>query len=335
MMRKILSMAIVAGLIMGFMFACNQTDTEQNLLAPSALREGIKEQKPSLMDEIFAKLQKEAQTFKVESRKGQVEAKFKCKEGTIIVVKSLKTAKGEPFDGVGLVKIQEFYTTGDMVIGGLQTENNGKILVSGGSLNIDAKDAQGNNLVVVLDAVLPPKAKNKGLEKQMQEFVGQAANEKVPAFNWQPVRNEQSTVTPMPFGGYTMADLSNGYRNCDALYDYLPSNPKTQFDVQVTGIDMSNSQYYGTNDTKVYLFVKNYTTVINIYTPNANQGVKTYQNTIPKGLQGVLLVVTTKNGALKVAQKPITVVGNDVFTLNPQPASVAQLQAILQSLSNI
>jgi len=87
------------------------------------------------INSIYKKLQKNPQVFKVSVSKDTV---ITCKEGTKLTIPSncFITKSGKEVTGTVQLKTEEFYTKSDILLAGLTTLSDGKLLESGGMLNL-------------------------------------------------------------------------------------------------------------------------------------------------------------------------------------------------------
>lgn len=205
------------------------------------------------------------------------------------------------------VTLREFYSREDIVLSGISTNSFDNMLVSGGSFEMRAKQ---NGLELKLkpganiSARFPQQTEAEGFENEMLLFTSNDAPNAPNGFNWQQAGERFATMDTF-FGtvGYFLNEIQLGWSNCDALYA-IASTDRTQFQVNVPGFSQSN--------VKVFLLVKDLTSVINLFT-QVGPNFATYANSVPVGLEATLVAVAVANDELHYGSTKITATGDDLF----------------------
>ncbi|AZI44458.1 PKD domain-containing protein (plasmid) [Deinococcus psychrotolerans] len=308
---------------------------------------------PATPAEFFAKnsaiVQK--QTF----TPGTVDTTLTFAQGTQLVFapNSVLDASGNPYSGVVNVSVREIQDKSDMILSNVLTVSvptnaDPAPLVSGGMFNLDIKTPAGADLkinpavgvgakVPIKDAKLDvdPKIKNP-----MQQFVGQSNTcggqgnagpirtpVPIPAgdssVNWCPVAGKFTIDTTTPPGSYVFSVFNKGWINCDFFWN--DPRTKTTIHVDLEPINDAN--------TIVFLVPQGIKTVIALYTKDGANARKSYDNSLPIGLNAELVAITFNAGKQYLAHKTITVSAGLSEKLTFSEATDAQIKAYLTSVN--
>lgn len=220
------------------------------------------------------------------------------------------------------VDLIEIFSRGDMISHSIHTFAAQQALISGGMFWVSVKDANGANLTMNgVQAILPYQTDAMGYESSMQYFVGVAG----PILSWGVGQSELTfDETAGDNGEFTIWSIMGGWSNCDAFNEFTGQTP-TQFTVKVSNVaDYTN--------TKIFFALDEFSTVAAL-TTDAIGGKKTYDNSIATGATGKVIAISLVEGMLQFASQDVTVAGNDTFTLEVAPGTVAELETLLSSLN--
>lgn len=276
------------------------------------------------LNDFFEANKKDAETFTIDASTGGV---ITGAEGTEITIPANAFLDGSnnPVTGTVDIELQEFYSKKDLFYNNLPTESNGQWLVTGGSLNFEASQ-NGNPLTLVASGVtafMPDQTDAGNFKNNMMQFEGQRANNNPNApVNWVLADDRQIAYSVSSPVGYTMENMGQFLRNCDAFYN--DPGPKTQFSTSLTGVtDLSQA--------RLWMFVDGLATVIGITTQNGSN-LDTYANSIPVGTTATLFAFTTEKGYLEFGTTDIIVTGDDQFNVNLGPGTQQAMDNFLATV---
>ena len=264
-------------------------------------------------------------------------------QGTVLTFapNSLQDASGNPYSGPVKLNVREIQNKADMMLSNVLTISDQAPLVSGGMFFLDLKTPAGADLkinpAVGVGAAVPLKVKPND---RMQQFVGQSTtcgtqDGTVTVGGGLPIAAADSSVNWCPVGGqfgvnmstlpgsYVFSVFNKGWINCD----FFGSNPNPKTTVHV-GFDAINDA-----NTIMFLVPQGVNTVIALYTQDGPNARKSYDNSLPIGLNAELVALTFNNGKQYLAHKAITVSANLSENLSFGEASDAQIKAYLTSLN--
>ncbi|HWK08097.1 MAG TPA: hypothetical protein VNS58_30920 [Puia sp.] len=279
------------------------------------------------------------------------------------------TAGGAAVTGSVTVAIKEINSPGDMILGDKPTlTSDGRMLVSYGEFYVRATQ-NSQDLLLKKDSTvkvqIPAKPAN-GVAQEIPMWAGDSsANFTLSGYDY---LNTAVTITvqaPVRRGvawnqintSYAFFNSSNGtldfkldslvkWRNCDAIISNN-SDPKTT----VLGYFNShyNSQtqtdYSGDQPTALYFKPHNQNTLIKVYdiilnATGTNQGFISYEASMPIGMQGTFLAISTENGKFYADMQDITIgspAGSNnytTFTFNPQEVSESALVSLILQMNS-
>jgi hypothetical protein len=229
-----------------------------------------------------------------------------------------------------------------LFFGGNTNHISGAPLASDGFIYVDIKSngvSVDRNLSVPLKIEIP--AKRAGVT-QLWEGVNANGVPLAPGeanqMAWQaPKRdvpnggaNGAQEVAPVN-GFYSFNWGTTGWVNCDMLYAY--TNPKTTVTVTVANNPGAMASYHSfSGETYVFFCAKNSPVAAQLYTPAGTNMVKSYDNTMPIGVEGKMLSFSVKDGKYYLASQEITISANQALTLTLVETSEAAVQAAISSL---
>lgn len=274
-----------------------------------------------------------------QSRKimGNVENTFTLQGGTKITIPAgaIKVG-GVAVTGEMTISAIEVLKRSDVVFGGMNTNHiSGAPLASDGFIYLNAsvngtKADQG--LAVPIRVAIPT---NRAGVTQLWEGVEKVADNNQMA--WQaPVPQANGVGIKVDVTAAAQAftfDMGNlGWINCDVFYSY--SNPKTTVRVSLANNPGSLATFRGyTGETFVFFCAKGSNVAAQIYTLDGANKVKSYDNSMPVGVQGKYLSFSIKDGKYYYAEQETTITANQNITLTLAEASETQIQQAINGLN--
>jgi len=160
--------------------------------------------------DVFNRFYKQPQIFHLTTSTDTV---ITCKEGTKLTIPAncFVTAEGKEVGGIVKFKTQEFYSKADILLAGLTTLSDGKLLESGGMLNMQAY-AEGKELKLKLGTSIKIEMPAKNKKKDMQLFNG--VKDKTGNINWVLTKNEQPSYLDIE---------TNSYKEYWDSYEIIPA----------------------------------------------------------------------------------------------------------------
>lgn len=252
---------------------------------------------------------------------------------------------GAAVTGSVTVQVIEVLKRSDVVFFGSNTNHiSGAPLASDGFIYVDIK-SNGQSVDRFLGAPLKIEipAKRAGVT-QLWEGVNANGVPLVPGeanqMAWQAPKRDTANgggnggapqeVAPVN-GFYSFNWGTTGWVNCDMLYAY--TNPKTTMTVTVANNPGAMASYHSfSGETYVFFCAKNSPVAAQLYTPAGANTVKSYDNSMPIGIEGKMLAFSVKDGKYYLAQQEITIAANHTLTLTLAEVSEAAVQAAISSL---
>ncbi|RAJ05294.1 hypothetical protein LX64_02451 [Chitinophaga skermanii] len=248
------------------------------------------------------------------------------------------TVDGRPATGSITVEVMEMMNRSSLVRAGVNTNHiSGLPLVSQGSFFFDAKvngvDAD-RRLAELVEFKVPAKDADF-----TQIWIGREdtlAGRDALQFGWdQPVRRQGVNLEVKKSEGNFIFNFGSlGWINCDVFYSY--SNPKTTVRVALQNNPGTLASFRAnTGETYVYFCAKGSNVVAQFYYPDGPNGAKSYDNSMPIGVEGRLISFSIKNGQFFLAKKDITISANQQETLVLAPSTESAIQSEIDALSNL
>jgi hypothetical protein len=275
------------------------------------------------------------QSFTVDASAGAV---ITTTKGTRITFPAnvFKNASGQTVSGNVTVEVKDIMNASDMILGNRPTEASGNMLISFGEMTVKASQ-NGQPLQLRNDSTITrvqvPLAPNPAVGQGARDFpiwdgdslatfsVNGHDHENMPStltqsgyvargINWTPtsnigISNGNGTST-------FRLDSLGQWRNCDALY--ADPRPKTTvlgyFTNQYNG--SGSSTFMGAEPSMLFFKVKQQNTLIKLYNkiinaPAGKEGLLSYQNSFPIGLEGTLLAFTFKGDKVYAEMKDVVI----------------------------
>lgn len=238
---------------------------------------------------------------------------------------------GQIVTGNVTVKLTEILSKKDILLSGPMTESNGKLLVSGGEILVEA-DLNGKPLVAMEKGinVEVPQVMKAG---EMQLFV---QGRREPGPNGVPNTNlQQSPLTWIaapyaPFGHgpntYTFDLPAFTWVNCDRFY--FDPRPKTTITVLPDFKDGNQ-----VSDLQVMLVFRDITTVVTLPYNTFLQKFESYASSLPVGIEADLVILgKDADGYIQFGTQHITVEANQHIDAAIRRTAQADIDAFLNNI---
>ncbi|MDR3060392.1 MAG: hypothetical protein LBU84_19925 [Prevotella sp.] len=262
------------------------------------------------------------------------------KEGVKITIPANAFTKGgQPVTGEVTIEVYEMLKPSSMIFSGTNTNYQyGSYFESDGFIFIDAKQngvSVDQNLSSLITVSIPTD-KEDGTFTQL--WMGnEEAGEGEDQFAW----NEGN---PEDFGQNTeeRGVLSKdkrfefligklGWVNCDIFWDSV--NGMTTIKVKLYGNFDKLASYLGyEGDTFVFFRAKGVLVLVQIYTAEDGNTVKSYDNGMPLGVEGKLVAYSVKDGYFYYDEKEITITENMSIDLDLKDISKDDLEKKIKAL---
>lgn len=308
------------------------------------------------------------QKFTVDAGAGGVITTSKGSKFTI-PANAFVTASGQSVTGAVTVSIKEIRDVSDMIMGNKPTTTaDGRILVSYGEFFVKAEQ-NNQNLRLNRDT---NGANGGGIQVQVN---GKPANQEVPMWlgdstitttqSGYSYQNNPVTITStisvnagvlwnQISGSYAIFNGVNGtlnfrldslmhWINCDGLAN-LPGTKTTVMGYFAEHFNTSTGSNYGGEEPSMLFFKqRNQNTLVKFYnvimTPPAGyEGLHSYQTSIPVGLEGTFLAISSVDGKFYAQMKDVTI-GTPTgtytsVTFNPQEVSETTLLSLINQMNS-
>ncbi|OJW79402.1 MAG: hypothetical protein BGO69_19640 [Bacteroidetes bacterium 46-16] len=247
--------------------------------------------------------------------------------GTKITIPAGITLNGQIVTGNITVSVIEVLKRSDVILGGTNTNTgSGDLLTSKGFVYIDIK----SNGISVDDPLPSPMTIVMPGTNGDNTFLWQGDTNVngTQQMGWNILQGRTVKATQQGFE----FDFGNlGWINCDVFYAI--DSPKTTMHVSLPDNPGELANYLGgSGNTFVFLCVQGSLVAAQLYTPDGN-GVKSYDNTIPVGVNAQLLAFCIKDGHYYLAEKEITTVNNDTEVLNFTETTDDAIQQAIDALN--
>jgi hypothetical protein len=270
-------------------------------------------------------LKSESQTFDVNDQ--TTPTSITGEGGTIINFNSnaFTDSDGNPVTSGIVIHLDEYLSLSQMMKNNIQTLSNGQLLVTGGSFNLGATDINNMPLNVnpwSVSAQLPIQTDISGFESGMSLFVGEInTTDGMEQVNW--IQAERNNEFWLNDGFMNFYGIDFGLSNCDVLYN-MAGEDGTQFSVYVEDSVVPTNYM-------IWMFISDFPSVINITSPTEDGfGVKTYDGSIPVGLNATLLAIgVDDDNYLRFGTLEINVQGDDNFTIDVDYGTTEDLNTLI------
>lgn len=254
------------------------------------------------------------------------------------------TIGGNAVSGNVNVQVMEVLKRSDVLFNGSNTNHiSGAPLASDGFIYVDVK-ANGvsvdHNLAVPMQIAIPAKRAGatqiwEGVDQTGAPLVPGAANQMAwaaPRVGPNGVGGQQKEVVPVA-NFYNFNFGTTGWINTDVFYSY--ANPKTTVFVDLIGNPGALSSFHSySGETYVFFCAKGSNVCAQLYTTTGPNGVKSYDDVMPVGVQGKMLSFCIKDGKYYYAEQETTITANQHMSLTLSETSEAAVQAAISSLDS-
>jgi hypothetical protein len=265
---------------------------------------------------------------------------FSLNDGTVITIPAGAFAiGGTAVNGPVILEATAFSKKGDMMLGGLNTMSNGQILESQGSFKLATRVnglSVDDNLPVgkFIKFEVPAAPANPVATQLFNGIIpdsGAAKNQ----FNWIANNPAQPNVVSPSNGKYTFNWGKLGWINCDVFNSFAGTKTTIKVNLANNPGTLANFRGNGGGNTFVFFVPKTINSTVQVYTHTNNTQVVSYTNTMPIGMEGVLLAYCIKDGEAWFVKKYLTISANMEETLTLLPSSTDAIQAELNSLNGL
>lgn len=241
---------------------------------------------------------------------------------------------GEDVEGEVTLEALEFLDRKDILAGGGNTNHiSGAPLYSDGFIFIDFKNdgkSVDKDLANPINIAIP--AKRDGFTLIWEGKVDDNGQ-----FAWD-VPGEANGNNPREVKGEIDGDFAFdfgqlGWVNCDVLWEQ--GQPQTTLRVKVLNNPGTFANFRGfSGETFVFFCGKGSNVAAHLYTLDGADGVKSYDDMMPMGVEGRLLAFSIKDGRFYLAKKDITVTENLTETLTLEETTEAAIQSEINDLND-
>jgi hypothetical protein len=279
---------------------------------------------------------------------------------------AFQTKAGASVTGNVTVSIKEISSPADMIFSNKPTlTRDGRLLASYGEFFIKAAQ-NSQDLQLKKDSAIKVAVKAKPNGQEIPMWSGDSTiTTSISGYNYLNVAvtlsvqmsvNKGIVWDQLTTAGYAFFNGSNGtlnftidslvqWKNCDQIISN-PSDPKTTVLGYFTSHYNAQTQQSYQGDQPTILFFKphNQNTLIRLYdvilnAPAGYQGFYSYQQSMPIGMQGTFLAMSTVNGKFYADMKDVTIPApsgsNDytTFTFDPQEVSESAMVSMITSMN--
>ena len=279
---------------------------------------------------------------------------------------AFKKANGQLVTGSVTVQVKDMYQAADMLLANRPTEAGGQMLISYGEMTVKANQGADELQLNAPAQVVVPAAPKAGANGQFLREVPMWRGDSAVTYTINGNDHENLPVTLSQTGyvprgvnwvqnGNFATNNNNGtstfnldslgvWRNCDALMG--DPRPKTTvlgyFSNQWNSATSTN--YMGGEPSMLFFKVKQQNTLVKLYNkiinaPAGKEGLLSYQNSFPIGIEGTFLAITFKDNKIYAEMQDVTVgapaSGKTYYgvTFNLTEVTEAQLLALIQQLN--
>lgn len=254
------------------------------------------------------------------------------KKGTKITIpEGSLTISGTPVAGPVTMEALEFLDRKDILLGGGNTNHiSGAPLHSDGFIFLDFKSngqSVDQNLSTPVNIAIP--AKREGATQLWEGVIDEDGQ-----FGWAaPAQGNQREAKVDAMGDFRFDFGKLGWINCDIFWDY--ANPKTTMRVKLLNNPGAFANFRGFDgETFVFFCGKGSNVAAHIYTPDGADGVKSYDDMMPVGVEGRLLAFSIKDGRFYLAKKDIVITDGISETLTLAETTESAIQAEIDMLND-
>ena len=278
------------------------------------------------MTEFFSENGVQSQTFTINVEDGSV---ITGEKGTVITIpeNAFEDNGGNAITGSVTVSVKEIFTASEMVLSNRPTNaingaSENTFLLSEGETEIRAEQ-DGTSLKLVPGKSIQIKVPSSGGEDAgMGVFLGTVnSNDNIV---WNQFLNTEIRFQSAP-DSYIYDVFDMGWTNCDKFYGY-PGAKTTNY------VNLSTSP--NKDEARVFLiFKENNLPAVVSFTQSYIDGLQSYVNSLPVGLQVTYVGITIKDNQQFLATKTVTISNDEVIELSFSPASTNTIKETLEALN--
>lgn len=289
----------------------------------------------SELDDLLDLFQKEAPTYTINSERRELVVTPR-ENVFIIPSKIFQTKDGIAVSGNIDLQVVELFSKGDMLLNGVPTVSDSRLIVSDGVFNIKAFQ-DGEELELIPGKQIELYSPNENVDLDMQLFYGNDAP--IEEFNWTlnppvdsfPTLNfgewgfETQEGGPIFGDGYECILDSMNWINIDAIAD---------FDGQeTTGITVELPEEYQINSTLVAIIFKDLDSVVALaYNEENKQFIESYELTPISYEVSIIVLSLQPDETLHFAMEDVTVTQDLNVEMMPQETTI---EIIKEALGNL
>jgi hypothetical protein len=284
----------------------------------------------------------------------------------IIPANAFINLDGSPVTGTVKIAIKEMNQVSEMIFGDRATQTgDGRLLTSFGEFFVRA-EAGGRELRLRDSARVNVQIKGPAAAGGFQDIpmwdgdtivtntingynhLNQAATNTQnyrasKGVDWNQLPGNFATPAAPGIYGFRLDSLAQ-WRNCDAVYN-IPGNKTTVLGYFATNFNTATgNSYQGAEPSTLFFKPTQNNTIIKLYNrilnaPAGKDGLHSYQNSMPEGMQGTFLAFSVINGQFYAEMVDVTIpvapLGQNyvTFTFNPQPVSQTDLANMITLLN--
>ncbi|MDR2954382.1 MAG: hypothetical protein LBV43_04810 [Prevotella sp.] len=338
-MRTLLSILLVGVLF----FSCNDDESERLAFENGKNTENNEEATKDTDYHAKEFLQDAKNSLKQEVilNTSQLPYVLTLKEGTEITIPAgAFTKDGVLISGEFTVVVYEMLKPSSMILSGTNTNyNNGAIFESDGFIFIDVKQ----NGVSVDQNLSSPVTVSIPTDKPDGTFTNlwignEEAGENGDQFAWDDLDKENNNGIINEENGAFARNGSFqfligklGWINCDVFWNSI--NGMTTVTVKIYGDFSELASYLGyQGDTFVFFRAKGILVLAQLYTIVDGNTVKSYDNSVPIGSEGMMIAYSVKEGTYTYAEKEVTITSDISIDLNLKEITKEELEGKIKAL---
>lgn len=317
----------ILGLLSVFLFmSCNKDNNQEDFIETVPYNS---------IEDFFKANEVKAQDFTLNATKGGT---IKGKDGTEVTFEanSFVNANGDIVTGTVIVELKEIFKASDMVLSNKPTNalsvlGEKTFLISEGETEVQVK--QNGTKVALVDgkkiSISVPASGSQ--DESMQAFVGNpkgvqgATGTMIWTLAKPRVTFVPSNTTLNTTNKYLYDAFSTGWRNCDKFYNYAG-------DKTTNSVNLTNSP--NKKETMLFIVFKdNNRPAVVRYITNYTNGLKSYNNMMPVGLEVTFVAISISENKQYLATKTHTIGVDEELMLEFNLTTSEEIQNTLNALN--
>ena len=314
-------------LAMSILVSCSKSDTDTNGLDNDC--DGTCETVAyNTIQEFFENNGVETQDFTITAEDGGTVI---GENGTEIIIpeNAFTDSNGDPVTGDVDIMLKEIFSPSEMILSNRPTNaiddsgSNTFLLSEGETEIVVAQNGEDLNIAPgkLLEIRVPATA---DFDSSMRPFIGNVdADDNIV---WQQNRQVEMRFDDLAAPArYIYDSFDTGWTNCDKFYSY-PGDKTTNY------VDLTSSP--DIDETVVFVvFKENGLPAVVGFTQSYDDGLQSYENSLPVGLTLTYVGITIKDNQQYLATKEVTIVEDEVIVLDFEAVSTAQITDALALLN--